>query len=155
MPSSSRPLTPAAIFHRDSRSGVDLAGTARYLHCSCLYEYFDGPNPVTNRPVGPLIPDGPVVRLRCVVNLSSSQLADRAADDDLEALLRGDETAFRSLIHRHHGSMLRVAMTYVRDPNIAEDIVQETWLTCLRRLKDFEARSSLKTWIFGILINVA
>lgn len=51
--------------------------------------------------------------------------------------------------------MLRVAMTYVRDPNIAEDIVQETWLTCLRRLKDFEARSSLKTWIFGILINVA
>ena len=34
-------------------------------------------------------------------------------------------------------------------------MVQETWLTCLRSLAKFEGRSTLKTWIFGILINVA
>ncbi len=50
---------------------------------------------------------------------------------------------------------MRLAMAYVRDHGVAEDVVQETWLTCLRTLDRFERRSSLKTWIFGILMNVA
>jgi RNA polymerase sigma-70 factor (ECF subfamily) len=76
-------------------------------------------------------------------------------DADLEALKRGDEAAFESLINRYHGPMMRLAMAYVRDRGVAEDVVQETWLTCLRSLEKFEGRSSLKTWLFGILINVA
>jgi RNA polymerase sigma-70 factor, ECF subfamily len=76
-------------------------------------------------------------------------------DSDLEALRQGDEEAFQSLIQRYHGPMLRLAMAYVRDRGVAEDVVQESWLTCLRRLGEFEGRSSLKTWIFGIVINVA
>jgi RNA polymerase sigma-70 factor (ECF subfamily) len=76
-------------------------------------------------------------------------------DADLDALKRGDEAAFESLINRYHGPMMRLAMAYVRDRGAAEDVVQETWLTCLRSLEKFEGRSSLKTWLFGILINVA
>ena len=76
-------------------------------------------------------------------------------DPDLEALRSGDEAAFEALIGRHHGPMMRLAMTYLRDRGAAEDAVQETWLTCLRTLDRFEGRSSLKTWIFGILLNVA
>ena len=76
-------------------------------------------------------------------------------DSELEALRAGDEAAFQSLIQRYHGPMFRLAMTYVGDRGVAEDVVQEAWLTCLRSLDRFEGRSSLKTWLFGILVNVA
>jgi RNA polymerase sigma-70 factor (ECF subfamily) len=50
---------------------------------------------------------------------------------------------------------LRVARGYVGSRAVAEEVVQETWLGVLRGLERFEGRSSLKTWIFRILTNVA
>jgi RNA polymerase sigma-70 factor, ECF subfamily len=78
--------------------------------------------------------------------------------DDLslvEALRRGDEAAFVALVDCYHASMLRVAMLYVPNRTLAEDVVQEAWLGVLRGLDRFEARSSLKTWIFRIVMNRA
>lgn len=46
-------------------------------------------------------------------------------------------------------------MAYVRDIQVAEDVVQEAWLTAIRTLDRFEGRSSLKTWMSGIVINLA
>jgi RNA polymerase sigma-70 factor, ECF subfamily len=88
-------------------------------------------------------------------SLFLARVGESGDDTDLEALKAGDEAAFRALIKRHHGPMLRLAMAYVRDAGVAEEVVQETWLTCLRSLDKFEGRSSLKTWIFGIAMNVA
>jgi RNA polymerase sigma-70 factor (ECF subfamily) len=76
-------------------------------------------------------------------------------DSELEALRAGDEAAFQSLVQRYHTSMFKLAMTYVGDRGVAEDVVQEAWLTCLRSFDRFEGRSSLKTWLFGILVNIA
>ena len=77
-------------------------------------------------------------------------------DERLCAALRaGDERAFAELVERYHSSLMRVALTYVRTPAIAEEVVQETWLGVLRGLDRFEGRSSLKTWIFRILENTA
>lgn len=73
----------------------------------------------------------------------------------VEALRRGDEKAFASLIERYHSSLLRLAMSYVATREAAEDVVQETWLGVLNGIDRFEARSSLKTWIFRILVNRA
>jgi RNA polymerase sigma-70 factor, ECF subfamily len=76
-----------------------------------------------------------------------------------QALLRrlraGDEHAFRALVDQHDGALRRVARSIVRTPSAAEEIVQETWLGVVRGLDDFEGRSSLRTWIFRILVNRA
>ena len=73
----------------------------------------------------------------------------------IEALRRGDEKAFASLVQRYHASLLRLAMSYVATTEQAEDAVQETWLGVLNGIDRFEGRSSLKTWIFRILVNRA
>ena len=81
-----------------------------------------------------------------------------AAPDDTRlhrALLAGDEEAFRSVVDRYHGSLVRLAMTFVRDRSVAEEVAQETWLGVLEGLDRFEQRSQLKTWIFRILTNKA
>jgi RNA polymerase sigma-70 factor (ECF subfamily) len=79
-------------------------------------------------------------------------------DDDhvlLGRLRSGDERAFEMLVDRYDGSLRRVARTYVRTPAAVDDVVQETWLGVVRGLSAFEGRSSLRTWIFGILVNQA
>lgn len=81
-----------------------------------------------------------------------------ASEDEVplvEALRRGDEQAFVALIERYHRSLVRLAGLYVSDDAVAEEVAQETWLGVLRGIDRFEARSSLKTWIFRILVNRA
>ena len=79
--------------------------------------------------------------------------------DSDEALLRclqdGDEQAFTALAERYHSSLLRLALSFVPNPAIAEEVVQDTWLVMLRGLGQFEGRSSLRTWLFAILVNRA
>lgn len=71
------------------------------------------------------------------------------------ALRAGDEAAFATLIDRHSPAMVRVARTYVPSRAVAEEVVQETWIAVMRGIEGFEGRSSLKTWVFRILANVA
>jgi RNA polymerase sigma-70 factor (ECF subfamily) len=73
----------------------------------------------------------------------------------VEALRAGDERAFETLIERYHRTLLRLALMYVPSRAVAEEVVQETWLGVLQGLGRFEGRSSLKTWIFRILLNRA
>src|SRR5215207_3308059 len=81
----------------------------------------------------------------------------RSTDDQamLTALRRGDEAAFQELIDTYSATLLGVARLYVDSRSVAEEVVQETWLGVLRGLDRFEERSSLKTWIFKILTNIA
>jgi RNA polymerase sigma-70 factor (ECF subfamily) len=78
------------------------------------------------------------------------------ADAQLVAALRaGDEEAFRALVRDWHSSLLRVAQIFVPTRALGEEVVQETWLRVLGALDRFEGRSSLKTWVFRILVNTA
>jgi RNA polymerase sigma-70 factor (ECF subfamily) len=78
-------------------------------------------------------------------------------DDTLlvASLRSGDENAFVSLLDQYHGALVRLAMTYVPNRAVAEEVAQETWEGVLQGLARFEGRSSLKTWIFRILTNRA
>jgi RNA polymerase sigma-70 factor (ECF subfamily) len=73
----------------------------------------------------------------------------------LERLRAGDERAFDALVARHDGALRRVARSFVGNDAAADDVVQETWLGVLKGLDAFEGRSSLRTWIFRILVNRA
>ena len=73
----------------------------------------------------------------------------------VERLRAGDETAFMELLDQLQPAMLRVARMYVSTTAVAEEVVQDAWLGVLRGLHSFEGRSSLRTWIFRILTNIA
>ena len=73
----------------------------------------------------------------------------------IERLRAGDDAAFGALVDGYYQSMLHVARGYVATRESAEDVVQETFLGVITGLASFEGRSSLKTWMFRILVNRA
>jgi RNA polymerase sigma-70 factor, ECF subfamily len=74
--------------------------------------------------------------------------------DLVDALRRRDERALMTLVRRHSPTMLRVARGYV-GPELAEDVVQETWIAVLRGIDGFSHRALFKTWLMRILVNAA
>jgi len=77
-------------------------------------------------------------------------------DDVIVGRLKaGDETMFAMLLDSWSRGMLRAARAYVASRETAEDVVQDTWLAVLKGIGRFEGRSSLRTWVYRILINTA
>jgi len=73
----------------------------------------------------------------------------------VEQLRKRDEASFLEIVQRYHGSLVRLAQSFVNSRAVAEEAAQETWVGVLQGIDRFEGRSSLKTWIFRILINRA
>ncbi|HEX4218236.1 MAG TPA: RNA polymerase sigma factor [Acidimicrobiales bacterium] len=73
----------------------------------------------------------------------------------LGRLRSGDEDAFVVLVGRYQQPLLRLARSFVPNQAIAEEVVQDTWLGVVRGIDRFEGRSSVKTWLFQILVNRA
>jgi len=81
-----------------------------------------------------------------------------ASPEDLalvERLKAGDELAFMMLVEQHQAAMLRIARMYVSSQSVAEEVVQDAWVGILKGLDRFEGRSSLRTWMYRILANIA
>jgi len=81
-----------------------------------------------------------------------------ASKEDLaivERLRAGDELAFMMLVEQHTAAMLRIARMYVSSRAVAEDVVAEAWLGVVKGIERFEGRSSLRTWIYRIVANIA
>src|SRR2546423_3232957 len=86
-------------------------------------------------------------RMQHAVSLDDARL--------VKALRARDERAFEELMRMYNASLLRVAQIYVASRAVAEEVVQETWIGVFNGIDRFETRSSLKTWIFRILTNIA
>jgi RNA polymerase sigma-70 factor (ECF subfamily) len=71
------------------------------------------------------------------------------------ALRRGDEAVFAALVDRHHVGLVRVAERFVSGRAVAEEVAQEAWLGFLTGLDRFEGRSSIRTWLYRIVVNIA
>jgi RNA polymerase sigma-70 factor (ECF subfamily) len=83
-------------------------------------------------------------------------VADFADDAVLvKALAARDSDAFAYLLDRYHVALVRLAQQYVPNRAVAEEVAQETWLAVIDGIDRFEQRSSLKTWLFRILVNIA
>lgn len=71
-----------------------------------------------------------------------------------DSILAGDRGAAEAFFHRHLDSLYEFVHYRVgRRASVAEDVVQETFLTAFQRLASFDARSSLFTWLCGIARN--
>jgi RNA polymerase sigma-70 factor (ECF subfamily) len=108
--------------------------------------------------------DGPTNGWECLGTPPAAKDTAGVADDRsgrvneaglVRRLRAGDEAAFATLVDRHHAAMVRVALGYVRSRAVAEEVAQEAWLGLLRGLDGFEGRSSLRTWLFRIVVNRA
>ncbi len=73
----------------------------------------------------------------------------------LEEVKGGNIDAFSELVLRHKKVILRMALRMTRDLELAEDIVQDSFLKAFRKIHLFENRSSFKSWLFQIAINTA
>ena len=99
-------------------------------------------------------PFGPMLSLE-VRSFSTVGASTHTEGELIARLRRGDEGAFDELVNKNHGALTRMAMGYVADREVAEEVVQDTWMAVIEGLGRFEGRSSLRTWIFGILIHKA
>ena len=73
----------------------------------------------------------------------------------IESAKSGDSKAFSSLVLKHQQSLLRLCMRFTSSQDLAEDIVQDTFVKAYRKLSTFEGRSSFKSWLLQIAINTA
>ena len=70
----------------------------------------------------------------------------------LERLLADDAQAYQELVNTYQSSMYAVAVAIAGFQN-SDDVVQDSWLSIVRNIKNFQGRSSLKTWLLRITAN--
>jgi RNA polymerase sigma-70 factor (ECF subfamily) len=90
------------------------------------------------------------------LKVSYGQLAANAIDSQLASLAAaGSDSAFSTLVTRFQPAVFRWALTFARDPDEAEDIVQEVFVSAYRRLSQYRSDGSLDAWLYSITRRTA
>jgi RNA polymerase sigma-70 factor (ECF subfamily) len=72
---------------------------------------------------------------------------------DLPALQRRDPEAFRQLVETYSPRVYNLALKMSGNPDLAEDILQETFVNAYRAIDRFEGRAHVSTWLYRIAHN--
>ncbi len=73
----------------------------------------------------------------------------------VEKLVAGDRAEFARLVDIYSGSIYRLGLKMLGNPQDAEDVLQNTFMNALMHLSTFEGRSSVVTWLYRIATNEA
>ena len=73
----------------------------------------------------------------------------------IEAVKRGDQHAFDTLVSRYQNRIQKIVRRFIRDPNEGLDVTQEVFIKAYRALKNFRGDSSFYTWLYRITVNTA
>ncbi len=82
--------------------------------------------------------------------MGSNDLDEQAL---VAALKAGDRAACAVMVKRFSPRIYRVALKLMGDPDEAEEVLQETFISACQHVRDFEGRSSLGTWLYRIATN--
>ena len=87
--------------------------------------------------------------------MQMTRLADTISEIELiSRLLKGENELFEILIRRNNPYLYKLGMSYGYKHEDVEDLMQETFIAAYLSLEKFEARSSFKTWITRIMLNL-
>ena len=86
----------------------------------------------------------------------------REGDQDLktdleliEEVRKGQRSSFSELVKRHQRGLLRLSMRFMKDTDLAQDVVQDSFIKSFEKLNLFEGRASFKSWLYQIAVNTA
>ena len=73
----------------------------------------------------------------------------------VEEARNGQRSSFSELVKRHQRGILRLSMRFMKDTDLAQDVVQDTFIKAYEKLNLFEGRASFKSWLYQIAVNTA
>jgi RNA polymerase sigma-70 factor (ECF subfamily) len=73
----------------------------------------------------------------------------------IQDVRQGSKRAFEELVQRHERFLMKVVVRMTRDLNVAEDVVQDSFIKAYKRLHLFEGRSTFRSWLYQIALNTA
>lgn len=88
-------------------------------------------------------------------NIAGSFIQEPEEADLIRAAVAGDKLALTQLVQTHSGRIYNLANRIMRNPEDAEDVLQETFIIMIKKIKTFSGRSSVYTWLYRIAYNVA
>ena len=80
-------------------------------------------------------------------------LITNTEEEIIQKILNGEMALFEVLIRRYNSILYKIARSYDFDHEAAKDLLQDTHIAAYQNLKNFEGRSSYKTWIAKIMVN--
>ena len=73
----------------------------------------------------------------------------------IEEVRLGQRASYSELVKRHQRGLLRLSMRFMKDMDVAQDVVQDAFIKAYEKLNLFEGRSSFKSWVYQIAVNTA